>query len=83
MITTHSRALLVAGAVAGLVAGSVGVTTVAAADPPGLDPPSCATTLARVHSWPGQIVTADGPVSVYSDAFESYLSSLPACSGVS
>jgi hypothetical protein len=77
---SHSgRALLVAGAAASLIAGSA---VAASADPPGVDPPSCAATLARVHGWPGEISTADGPVTVFSDAFYSYLASLPECSGV-
>ena len=76
MSTSRSRALLVAGVAAALV----GVPAVAAfADPPGIDPPSCAQTLQRVHQWPGTISTAHGTVTLVSDAYDSYLSRQPEC----
>jgi hypothetical protein len=80
MSTRRSRALLVAGVAAGLVA----VPAVAAwADPPGIDPPNCEQTLLRVHQWPGTIETASGPVTLYSDAFDSYLAGSSECNGPS
>jgi len=80
MSTSRSRALLVAGVTAALV----GVPAVGAfADPPGIDPPSCAQTLQRVHQWPGTISTSDGPVTLVSDAFDSYLARSPECGGTS
>jgi hypothetical protein len=77
VLSRRGRALLVVGAAAGLVAVPA---IAAAADPPGLDPPTCASTLARVDAWPGSIPTPDGPVHVFSDAYDSYLSRLPVCS---
>src|SRR3954471_14135744 len=77
VLSHRGRALLVVGAAAGLVAVPA---IAAAADPPGLDPPTCASTLARVDAWPGSIPTPDGPVHVFSDAYDSYLSQLPVCS---
>jgi hypothetical protein len=75
-ISHRGRAFLVAGVAAGLVA----VPAVAAwADPPGIDPPSCALTLTRVHSWPGVIPVGDGQLTVYSDAFDSSLARSPEC----
>ncbi|NYJ08331.1 hypothetical protein [Petropleomorpha daqingensis] len=76
MSSRLSRALLVAGVAGGLVA----VPAVAAwADPPGIDPPSCAHTLARVHQWPGTIATSHGTVTLVSDAYDSYLARQPEC----
>jgi hypothetical protein len=79
-LSRRGRALLVAGAAAGLVAVPA---LASAADPPGLDPPSCARTLAHVHSWPGVIPIAGGHMTVYSDAFASYLARSPECGGTS
>jgi hypothetical protein len=76
MSTRRSRALLVAGVTAGLVA----VPAVAAwADPPGIDPPSCEQTLQRVHQWPGTMTTSHGTVTLVSDAYDSYLARQPEC----
>ena len=76
MSTRRSRALLVTGVAAGLVV----VPAVAAfADPPGIDPPSCQQTLLKVTSWPGTIQTADGTVTLFSDAYYSYLAHSPEC----
>jgi hypothetical protein len=80
MSTRRSRALLVAGVTAGLVA----VPAVAAwADPPGIDPPRCEQTLLRAHLWPGTIATAHGSVTLVSDAYDSYLGRSPECGGTS
>jgi hypothetical protein len=74
------RRLVVAAGTSLAVVGVVGGTAVTAgADPPALDPPSCTTTLARAHSWPGPIPTEDGLAPHFSDAFYSYLASLPEC----
>jgi hypothetical protein len=76
MSTRRSRALLVTGVAAGLVV----VPAVAAfADPPGIDPTSCEQTLQRAHLWPGTIETAHGPVTLVSDAYDSYLAHSPEC----
>ena len=75
-LSHRGRALFVAGVAAGLVA----VPAVAAwADPPGIDPPSCGHTLARVHAWPGVIPVADGQLTVFSDAYDSHLDRSPEC----
>jgi len=70
------RTVLVAGVVAGLIALPAGA---ALADPPGIDPPSCQQTLLKVTSWPGTIQTADGTVTLVSDAYDSYLTQSPEC----
>jgi hypothetical protein len=74
------RRVLLMAATSVAAAGLVGGTAVAAsADPPALDPPSCTTTLARSHGWPGEIPTEDGLVPRFSDAYYSYLLTLPEC----
>jgi hypothetical protein len=79
-LSRRGRVLFVAGVAAGLAA----VPAAAAfADPPGIDPPSCAQTLQRVHQWPGTITTSHGPVTLVSDAFDSYLARSPECGGTS
>jgi hypothetical protein len=70
------RTVLLAGVVAGLVAVPAGA---ALADPPGIDPPSCQQTLLKVTSWPGTIQTAEGTVTLFSDAYDSYLAHSPEC----
>jgi hypothetical protein len=69
----------------GLAAGFAFVATVAVvgiggsaanADPPALDPDTCANVLDRAQAWPG---TLDGGVRLYSDGFDSYLGRLPVC----
>ncbi len=49
---------------------------VATADPPALDPETCANVLDRVQVWPG--TTGDG-VRLVSDGFDSYLARHPSC----
>jgi hypothetical protein len=70
------RTVLLAGVVAGLVVVPAGA---ALADPPGIDPASCQQTLLKVTSWPGTSQTADGPVTLVSDAYDSYLAHSPEC----
>jgi hypothetical protein len=70
------RTVLLAGVVAGLVAVPAGA---ALADPPGIDPPSCQQILLKVTSWPGTIETANGTVTLFSDAYESHLAHSPEC----
>jgi hypothetical protein len=50
----------------------------ALADPPAVDDrtPSCGVLLGSVEDWPG---TGPTGVRLYSDAYERYLLSLPAC----
>jgi hypothetical protein len=36
-----------------------------------------------VHQWPGTITTSHGPVTLVSDAFDSYLARSPECGGTS
>jgi hypothetical protein len=50
--------------------------SVASADPPALDPETCANVLDRVQVWPG--TTSDG-VRLVSDGFDSYLAGHPSC----
>jgi hypothetical protein len=50
--------------------------SVASADPPSLDPETCANVLDRAQAWPG---TLDDAVRLVSDAFDSYLARLPFC----
>jgi hypothetical protein len=79
-LSRRGRVLLIAGAAAGLVA----IPAVAsAADPPGIDPPSCARTLADVTGWPGVIPIAGGQMTVFSDAFYSHLARSAECGGTS
>jgi hypothetical protein len=49
---------------------------VATADPPGIDPDTCADVLDRAQFFPG---TLDGDVRLVSDGFDSYLSRHAAC----
>jgi hypothetical protein len=48
----------------------------ALADPPALDPETCANVLDRAQFFPG---TLDGDVRLVSDGFDSYLSRSAAC----
>jgi hypothetical protein len=74
------RALVATGTAVVAAAGLIGATAVAAsADPAALNRSPCSVTLDRVLSWPGEIPTPDGLVRHFSDAFDSYLSSLPEC----
>ena len=50
--------------------------SVATADPPALDPETCANTLDRAQFFPG---TLDGDVRLVSDGFDSYLGRASAC----
>ena len=50
--------------------------SVASADPPALDPDTCANTLDRAQFFPG---TLDGDVRLVSDGFDSYLARTSAC----
>ncbi len=50
--------------------------SVASADPPALDPETCANTLDRAQFFPG---TLDGDVRLVSDGFDSYLARHPSC----
>ena len=50
--------------------------SVATADPPALDPETCANTLDRAQAWPGRL---DDDVRLVSDGYYSYLSRLPVC----
>lgn len=50
--------------------------SVAAADPPALDPETCANVLDRAQFFPG---TLDDDVRLVSDGFDSYLSRHSAC----
>ncbi len=59
-------------------AALVAVAPVAAAHPPEMNIP-CALLLARAAEWPGTTQTPDGPIRLFSDAYNSYLSSQPVC----
>ena len=50
--------------------------SVASADPPALDPDTCANVLDRAQAWPGAL---DDGTRLVSDAFNSYLSAQEAC----
>jgi hypothetical protein len=50
--------------------------SVATADPPALDPETCANHLDRAQEWPG---TLTDDVRLVSDAFDSYLARHPSC----
>lgn len=50
--------------------------SVATADPPALDPETCANTLDRAQFFPG---TLDGDIRLVSDGFDSYLARSSAC----
>lgn len=50
--------------------------SVATADPPALDPETCANVLDRAQQWPG---TGAGDVRLVSDGFDSYLARHPSC----
>jgi hypothetical protein len=50
--------------------------SVATADPPALDPETCANTLDRAQFFPG---TLDGDVRLVSDGYDSYLGRQSAC----
>jgi hypothetical protein len=74
---TRTRAL--GATVAVTVAVLVGATGSAAlADPPAGDDrtPSCSTSLGEVDDWPG---TGPDGRQLFSDAYERYLLSQPAC----
>lgn len=69
----------------GLAASSTFVVTVAlvgfggsvaSADPPALDPETCANTLDRAQFFPG---TLDGEIRLVSDGFDSYLARHSSC----
>jgi hypothetical protein len=72
---TLSRALAASSAVA-LTFAVIGLGSVASADPPALDPPTCGNTLDRVQAWPGAL--NDG-TRLVSDAFGSYLAPQQDC----
>ena len=75
--TPHGRraGTLVLTAAAIVLTGGV-TGGVAAADPPGLDPESCSSTLARAAAWPGPM---DDGYRLVSDSYDGYLSRQPAC----
>ena len=50
--------------------------SVATADPPALDPETCANSLDRAQVWPG---TLTDEVRLVSDGFASYLARSPVC----
>ena len=70
-----SRGLAASSAVA-LAVAVIGLGSVASADPPALDPPTCGNTLDRAQAWPGVL---DDGTRLVSDAFDSYLSHQQAC----
>jgi hypothetical protein len=50
--------------------------SVASADPPALDPDTCANVLDRAQAWPGAL---DDGTRLVSDGFDSYLSRHQSC----
>ena len=50
--------------------------SVATADPPALDPDTCANVLDRAQAWPGVL---DDGTRLVSDGYSSYLSQDPSC----
>ena len=70
-----SRGLAASSAVA-LAVAVIGFGSVASADPPALDPPTCGNTLDRAQAWPGVL---DDGTRLVSDSFDSYLSAQEAC----
>ena len=73
---TRTRALGVTAAITTAVL--VGAPGAALADPAAGDDrtPSCSATLGQVDDWPG---TGPDGRQLFSDAYERYLLSLPAC----
>ena len=51
-------------------------SSVASADPPALDPDTCANVLDRAQAWPGAL---DDGTRLVSDAYDSYLSRDDSC----
>ena len=70
-----SRGLAASSAVA-LTVAVIGLGSVASADPPALDPPTCGNTLDRAQAWPGAL---DDGTRLVSDVFASYLAHSQVC----
>ena len=77
---TRTAAVVLLAATGMAVAGSsVAWSSVASGDPGVAAPETCRESLPSAVEWPGEVLTEDGPVIRFSDAYYSYLVRLPSC----